>query len=165
MSDANSPAPVPLEERTIVMKTVIDATPAEVFKAWTTPDRMKDWFCPKPWTVSDVDLDPRPGGRFNNVMHGPDGEVMPNKGIYLELVPGKKLVFTDAFEEGWKPSSGTPFMVATIELEEAPGGKTNYTATARHWTKETTDQHKQMGFEDGWRICAQQLSDLLSGKA
>ena len=104
------------------------------------------------------------GGRCNFTMRGPDGQEDPNEGVYLEVVPGRRLTFTDAFSEGFVPKAGAPFMVATIELEPLAGGKTKYTATARHWTKETAEQHKQVGFFEGWGACADQLNALVSNK-
>lgn len=162
MSDANVPAPTPIEERTLVLERVIDATPERVWAAWTQPELLKQWFCPKPWTTPVAELDVRPGGKNKIVMRSPEGVEQPNNGTYLEVILNKKLVFTDAFTEGFIPVSGAPFMVATIELEPLPGGKTKYTATARHWTAETTEQHKQMGFHEGWGQCADQLNELLS---
>ena len=161
MSDAT---PTPIADRTLVLERVIDASPEKVFEAWTNPALLKQWFAPKPWTTPHVDVDLRVGGRCNFTMRGPGGEENPNEGVYLEVVPGRRLTFTDAFTEGFVPKAGAPFMVATIELEPAPGGKTKYTATARHWTKETTEQHKQMGFHEGWGVCADQLNALVSGK-
>ena len=61
---------------------------------------------------------------------------MDNQGVYLEVVPGEKLVFTDAYTEGWKPAP-EPFMTAILLLADAPGGGTTYTAIARHRNPET----------------------------
>lgn len=61
-------------DHALVLRRVLDATPEKIWKAWTTPELLRQWFAPKPWTISDVQLDPRPGGVFNFVMHGPDGE-------------------------------------------------------------------------------------------
>jgi uncharacterized protein YndB with AHSA1/START domain len=81
---------------------------------------------------------------------------MDNKGVYLEVVPGEKLVFTDAYTEGWKPVP-EPFMTAILLLEDAPEGGTRYTAIARHRNPETRKSHEEMGFFDGWGTVATQL--------
>jgi uncharacterized protein YndB with AHSA1/START domain len=94
-------------------------------------------------------------------MQDENGNKYPNVGVYLELVPNKKIVFTDAFTSGWKPA-GKPFMVAEILLEEQPDGKTKYTATARHWHVEDKEAHEKMGFHAGWGQCADQLASLLA---
>ena len=73
---------------------------------------------------------------------------MPCPGTYLEVVPGRKLVFTDAYTGDWMPVDGTPFMTATITFEQE-GGKTRYTATVRHWSEEDTRPHEADGLSSG----------------
>ena len=137
-----------------------DAPPETVWRAWTTPDLLKQWYCPKPWYVSEAVIDPRPGGVFNTVMNGPDGEVMPNSGVILAIEPNRRLVTTDAFTPDWKPA-GLPFMVGEITLTPAADGGTDYVAVARHWNADTMKQHEAMGFHDGWGTVADQLNALL----
>ena len=93
-------------------------------------------------------------------MRSPEGQEIPNPGHYLEVVPNRKIVFTDAFVGNWVPREGAPFMVAEIHFEDAGPGKTKYTAIARHWTAESKAQHEQMGFVPGWTQCARQLEDV-----
>ena len=119
---------------------------------------MKQWYCPAPWSIRKPDIDLRPGGRSNIIMVDPDGKEHPNLGIYLEVVEGEKLVFTDAFTEGWLPSP-SPFMVATITLSDENGG-TRYRAVARHFSEEARKQHEEMGFEPGWNAACDQLIAL-----
>jgi len=67
-------------------------------------------------------------------------------------------VFTDAYTGDWKPS-GKPFMTVVLTFEDE-GGKTRYIARSRHWSKEDREAHEQMGFHQGWGICADQLEAL-----
>jgi uncharacterized protein YndB with AHSA1/START domain len=92
-------------------------------------------------------------------MRSPEGQEMPNPGVYLEVIPNEKLVFTDAFTSAWAPREGAPFMVGILTFADE-GGKTRYIATVRHWTKEARDQHEAMGFLTGWNQCADQLEAL-----
>src|SRR3982750_3120698 len=87
----------PNHDRELVLARIIDATPEQVYRVWTTPERFAEWFCPKPWRAEVAKQNLRPGGAAETIMYGPDGEVFPNHGVYLEVVPGKKLVFTDAY--------------------------------------------------------------------
>ncbi len=146
-------------DRDLVLTRVIDVPADKLFKCWTTPERMNEWFCPKPWYVSHAEMDVRAGGTSLIVMRGPNGEEMPNPGVYLEVVPNKRLVFTDAFTSAWVPSQ-KPFMVGIIEFEDLGDGTTRYTATARHWTVEDRQTHEQMGFHEGWGIAADQLAEV-----
>lgn len=144
----------------LTLKRHFDAPPETVWKAWITPDLLKQWFCPKPWYVSEAVIDPRPGGVFNTVMNGPNGELMPNMGVILAIEPGRRLVTTDALTSDWRPT-GLPFMVGDITLIPGADGGTDYVAVARHWNADTMKQHEQMGFEAGWNAAADQLADLL----
>ena len=145
----------------LVLTRLIDAPAATLYRCWTDPELMKQWFVPKPWTIARVELDLRPGGGSLVVMCDPDGKEYPNAGVYLEVVPERKLVFTDAYTAGWVPTE-KPFMTAIVTFEpEGEGGRqTRYTAIARHWTEETRKQHEAMGFHTGWGICADQLAAL-----
>jgi len=145
--------------RELVLERIIDAPRAKVFAAWTDPEQIKQWFAPKPWTTPHVETDVRSGGSTTVVMRGPEGQEFPNKGVYLEVVPNERLVFTDAYTEGWEPS-GKPFMTVVLTFEDVDG-RTKYTARVKHWSDADRAQHEQMGFHQGWAMCAEQLSALV----
>jgi uncharacterized protein YndB with AHSA1/START domain len=130
-----------------------------VWECWTTPKHFPHFFVPRPHTVKNVEIDLRPGGRSNSVFVV-DGAEIPQNGVYLEVIEGKKLVFTDFYTEGWKPAP-EGFMTAIIELEDTADGGTKYTATARHRTPETRESHEQMGFYDGWGTVVDQLVEYI----
>ncbi|MEZ6028681.1 MAG: SRPBCC domain-containing protein [Hyphomonadaceae bacterium] len=71
-----------------------------------------------------------PAAPSDITMRSPEGRDFPNKGQYLEVVPGRKLVFTDAFTGDWVPSESAPFFTAVLTFEDAGGGKTKHTARA-----------------------------------
>lgn len=143
----------------LVLTRIIDVAADKLFKCWTTPELLPKWFCPPPWFVSKAVIDARAGGNSLITMNGPNGEVMDNPGVYLEVVQNEKIVFTDAFSEAWKPSA-KPFMVGIVTFEDLGAGKTRYTAIARHWTAEDKTAHEQMGFHEGWGIATDQLAAL-----
>lgn len=145
----------------LVLTRIFDAPAEKIYEAWTNSEILKKWFAPLPFTTPEARLDVRVGGENTIVMQDEAGNRYPNTGVYLELVPNRKIVFTDAFKAGWKPS-GKPFFAAEILLEELPDGKTKYTATARHWNAEDKKAHEDMGFHHGWGICADQLAALLA---
>lgn len=126
-----------------------------VWECWTTPEHIKHFFVPKPHEVTACSIDLRVGGRFNTTF-SVDGNEMENTGVFLEIVDGRKLVFTDTYSEGWKPAPD-PFMTAILELEDDGQGGTVYTATARHRSPESAETHKEMGFYDGWGTVVDQL--------
>lgn len=156
-----SPQEQTAQSRELVLERLIDAPPERVFRAWTDPALLKQWFMPKPWTVASAELDVRPGGANVIVMRSPEGQEFPNRGVYLEVVKNQKLVFTDAYTQAWQPSD-KPFMTGIITFENF-GGKTKYTACVRHWSEADRKQHEEMGFHQGWGQATDQLVALMAG--
>ena len=148
-------------ETDLVLVREINAPREILYKCWTTPEHLVHWFVPKPHKVTACELDVRPGGKCNTAFEV-DGTEMMNHGVYLEVVPNEKLVFTDTYTEGWKPNP-EPFMTAILTFEDIGNGRTRYTAVARHRTKETAESHKQMGFYDGWGTVVTQLEEYAQG--
>jgi len=146
------------ENRELVLTRVIDVTPDKLFRAWTDPALLKQWFAPLPYTTPVAELDVRPGGSCFIVMRGPDGADMPNRGVYLEVVENERLVWTDSFTKAWDPAA-KPFMTAILTFEDL-GGKTRYTARVCHATAADRESHEKMGFHQGWGQCTDQLAAL-----
>ncbi|MDI3336257.1 SRPBCC family protein [Defluviimonas aestuarii] len=132
-----------------------------VWECWTSPVHIPHFFVPRPHKVTACDIDLNVGGRFNTTFEV-DGNLMDNKGVFLELIPDEKLVFTDTYSEGWKPAPD-PFMTAILLLSDAPGGGTTYTAIARHRSPETRKTHEEMGFYGGWGTVVDQLETYARG--
>lgn len=155
---STSKATTSAEGRDLILTRLIDAPRDKVFRAWTDPALLSQWFAPLPWTTPRVEVDLRPGGSILFVMRGPDGTEFPNRGVYLEVVENEKLVSTDAFTQAWEPSE-KPFMTLVVTLEDQGGG-TKYTARAQHWTVADREAHEKTGFHEGWATCAEQLAAL-----
>lgn len=146
----------------LVLERVVDVPVSLVWMAWTTPEHLKHWFVPRPWTVSACELDVRPGGLCRTVMRSPEGQEFPNVGCYLEIVPNKRLVFTDAMGPGFRPSA-QPFFTAIINMEAVGKDKTRYTAIAVHRDPDGKQKHEEMGFHVGWGIALDQLVEYVKG--
>lgn len=144
----------------LVLERDVDVSCELVWMAWTQPKHLMKWFTPAPWTTVECEIDLRPGGVFRTVMRSPEGEDFPNLGCYLELVPNRKLVWTDALEAGYRPSRQEPHLslrfTASVLLE--PHGKgTKYTAIAMHSDDTSREKHDAMGFQAGWDKALEQL--------
>jgi uncharacterized protein YndB with AHSA1/START domain len=151
-------------DRSLVLTRVFDAPCELIYRAWTDPDMLKQWFVPRPWTIARAETDVRVGGASLIVMRDPEGKEYPNRGVYLEVVKNEKLVFTDAYTQAWEPSE-KPFMTAIITFEaQAGGAKTKYTARVLHWNVSDREAHEKMGFYEGWGTCADQLAELLAAR-
>lgn len=133
----------------------IAAPPEKVWQVMT--ERMEEWWCPRPWTTKVERFDHFPGGASAFVLRGPDGEENSHGGYMLAWDEGRRFAFTDAIDAELRPSG--PFMVGIWEVAPEDEG-TRYTATARHWTAEAMAHHQEMGFDDGWGACADQLQAL-----
>jgi uncharacterized protein YndB with AHSA1/START domain len=147
----------------LVLERVIDVPPRLVWEAWTKPEHLKKWFAPKPWTVTEVEVDHRPGGIARMVMRSPEGQEFPSVGSYLEVVEGKRIVFTDALGPGFRPSEN-PFFTAVITFEPSGTG-TRYVARAIHGNRANREKHEAMGFHAGWGKCLDQLVELMQGRS
>lgn len=153
-------------ETDLKIERVVDVPVELVWRAWTEPELIKQWLCPRPWGVAKVDIDLRPGGIFNTVMLSPEGKEFPNEGCILEVIPQKRLVWTDALCEDFRPatkgyaSKGMGFsFTAVIELIPE-GQKTRYIARGLHASPESAKSHAEMGFNDGWGTALDQLVEM-----
>lgn len=157
MAEAALPAFDP--DLDLVLERKIDVPRQLVWDAWTSARHIPYWFVPAPWTITECEVDLRPGGIFKTVMRSPEGQEFPNHGCFLEIVPGKRLIWTDALAPGYRPTN-EPFMTAILSLEDAGEG-THYVATAMHRDAEARQQHEKMGFHDGWGKVVDQLVDYI----
>lgn len=144
----------------LVLERVVPVSPELVWLAWTRPEHLKHWFTPKPWTTEECEIDLRPGGIFRTVMRSPEGQDFPNLGCYLEVIPNRSLVWTDALEPGFRPARGAAphgfRFTARVSIEpHAEGAK--YTATAMHTDEAARTKHEEMGFHEGWGAVLDQL--------
>jgi uncharacterized protein YndB with AHSA1/START domain len=78
----------------LTLKRHIKGSPAQVFAAWTSPAKIADWFGPEGAYEVNAKIDPRVGGRFHITFRTPDSELQDCSGVYREVVPGEKFVFT-----------------------------------------------------------------------
>ena len=157
MSDC-SPAPN-AQQHELGLTRFIEAPPASVWRCWTEPELLMQWFAPAPWRTVAAELDVRAGGSSRIVMRSPEGEDMaPHHGTYLEVLPQRLLVMTDAYTRAWEPSA-KPFSTMLISFEPEGGG-TRYTARVRHWNEADRQAHAAMGFDAGWGQCTDQLGAL-----
>ena len=151
----------------LVLERTIDAPLDLVWKAYTDPEHLKRWFAPRPYEISELELDLKPGGIFRIRMTGPDGfdTGHGNAGCVLEVVDKQKLVWTSALGPGFRPGEmgegceSFP-MTAVITFADAGGGKTAYKAVAMHKDAADKATHEKMGFQDGWGTTATQLEEL-----
>ena len=153
------PTPQPEGEHTLTLVRTLAAPRSVVWRCWTETDLLKQWFCPKPWTVPEADFDLRVGGRMNTVMAGPSGERFEGQGMWLAIEPMCRLVFTDAYTEGFVPTA-QPFMTGVVQFADAHNGHTQMTWSARHATAEAKAKHLEMGWEAGWNAATDQLDAL-----
>jgi len=157
------------EELDLVLERTLDAPRDLVWKAWTDPSLLKRWFAPKPYEISEVELELRPGGTFRIRMVGPDGfdTGHGNPGCVLEVVDGERFSWTSALGPEYRPASmgegceSFP-MTAIVTLADSGDGRTLYRAVALHANAADRDTHAQMGFQEGWGKCADQLEELAS---
>lgn len=151
----------------LVLERTLDAPVDRVWKACTDPVCLRQWFAPRPYEITECELDLRPGGIFRIRMAGPDGfdTGHGNAGCVLEVVEGRRFAWTSALGPAFRPAEmgegceSFP-MTAIITLADAGGGKTRYRTTALHRNAADRDTHDHMGFHGGWGTTASQLEEL-----
>lgn len=154
----------------LVLEREVDITPEQCFAGWTQPELMTEWFCPRPWKTTEAEVDLRPGGIFRTVMRGPDGPEVSGTGCILEVLPGRKFVWTGALGPGFRPKSreetaNEPFLFTGIlTFEPTPSGGTRYRALAVHSDEAGRKRHEEMGFHAGWGAALDQLVELMKGR-
>jgi uncharacterized protein YndB with AHSA1/START domain len=128
-------------------------TPDKVWRAWTDPQAMKQWFAPSDaFSVLLAEADVRVGGRYRIVMKSPEGEEHDVSGTYREVVREKKLVYTWA----WKSTPERESLV-TMELRAAGGGTELTLKHEQFFDAAARDRHQH-----GWNGCIGRLERLLA---
>ena len=155
-----------------VISRVLDAPRELVWKVFSEPERMKEWWGPKGFTVIASKMDFRPGGIYHYGMQAPNGAAMWGKFVYREIVPPERMVFINSFsdEDGGVTrhpmSPSWPLeMLSTFTFEELPGGKTRFTLRWRAYNASAEEQktfdaaHDSMN--QGWGGTLEQLTAYL----
>jgi uncharacterized protein YndB with AHSA1/START domain len=151
----------PNPELDLILERTVDVAPELVWKAWTTPELLVQWFAPKPWSTTSCEIDLQPGGKFDTTMRSPEGDEYPSSGCILVVEEGSRLVFTSGLGPGFRPQiaeDGFPF-TAIISIEP-DGSGTKYTATAIHADASSRKSHEDMGFAEGWGMALDQLVEV-----
>ena len=149
-------------EQELVMTRVFEAPRHLVFDAYTKCEYLERWFGgPREWSLAVCEVDLRPGGAWRFVLRNQDGNEMPMKGEYLEVVRPERLVSTESFDEemvGWRAEDGPSINTVTFEEHE---GKTTMTITVLYKSKELRDLAVQSPMEEGLAAGFERLAEFL----
>ncbi len=142
----------------LTVERFIKASPASVWKAWSTPEHLEKWWIPAPMECKVIKLNLRAGGGFETQMRQGGEDFQPHvEGCFLEAVPESRLVWTTVLREGWRPIE--PWLALTAIITFTPEGNgTRYRAHVLHRNTEDSLKHQEMGFFDGWGTVIEQLA-------
>ncbi|MBW0366319.1 SRPBCC family protein [Ensifer adhaerens] len=147
----------PDPELDLTMARIIKAPRATVWRAWSDPTRLEQWWVPEPARCKVIDMDLRPGGSFVTRISEGGGAFLPHiDACFLAVDEFSRIVFTDTLVAGWRPAENA-FMTAIITLSDHPAG-TEYAAHVMHRSGADRKMHEEMGFHDGWGTVAGQLA-------
>jgi uncharacterized protein YndB with AHSA1/START domain len=134
----------------IVLRRHYPVPPERVYRAWTEPEVLKEWFAPSAdWKVPVVEIDPREGGRYRIVMIAPNGDEHEGRGEYREVSPPTKLVFTWT----WDFTEGRESTVS-VEFRATDGG------TTLHLTHERLAPERREAHSEGWTKSLERLGQI-----
>jgi uncharacterized protein YndB with AHSA1/START domain len=150
-----------MEKHEFVMERVFDAPRELVFKAWSDPEFLKQWWGPKGWTLPVCNVDFRPGGVWHYCMQGPGGEEAWGKAIYREIVAPERIVYMDYFSDAeGNVAEGTPETQSTVIFTDH-NGQTKVTARAQFASAEDLQTTLDMGMAEGMGETFDRLADYL----
>jgi uncharacterized protein YndB with AHSA1/START domain len=145
-------------DREIAMRRIFNAPRRLVFEAFTRPELLKRWFGPRGWSLEVCEIDLRVGGTWRYIVRGPDGTKMGMRGVYREITPPERLVFTETFDD----YPGESF-VTTVLVEDR--GVTTMNATLLYSSQEIRDLVIKSGMEHGAAESYDRLAELLALKS
>lgn len=144
-------------ERTVTITRVLDAPRDLVFRLWTEPKHMAQWWGPHGFTNPVCEMDPRAGGAIRIDMRAPDGTVYPMTGTFREIMPPRRLVFEAVAEDRAGNALLRSLTVVTLADE---GGKTKVTVRADAVGLAPEAPQMLAGMEAGWTQSLERLAEL-----
>ncbi|HSD52288.1 MAG TPA: SRPBCC domain-containing protein [Candidatus Methylomirabilis sp.] len=137
---------------TLNLRRTFKAPREKVFRAWTDPEELKKWWGPEGYETVSAEVDLSVGGKYRLGMRKlPDGEIFYLSGIYREVRPPERLVYTWRWEA--KPEMGETLV--TVEFRQV-GGSTEVALTHEFFpTAQARDDHNR-----GWNGCLDRLEKL-----
>ncbi len=143
----------------ILITREFDAPKHLVYKAWTTPELVRQWWTAKRGEMRVCEIDLRVGGAWRYVMVADGGFEVGFHGEYREIVPNERLVSTEAYEG--IPDADAHASLNTLTLTEVDG-RTMLTVLVEHPTKEGRDMHVESGMEAGMQDAMDLLEEVAS---
>jgi len=136
-----------------VISRVLNAPRDLLWKCFTDPESMRQWWGPKGFTVIHSKMDLRVGGTYHYGMKAPDGSPMWGRMVYREIVPQERLVFINSFSDEAGGVTRHPMhlawpleMMSIFTFEDQPGGKTKFTV---RWAPHNATADEIKTFDEG----------------
>jgi uncharacterized protein YndB with AHSA1/START domain len=148
-------------DREIVLTRVFNAPRHLVFEAWTNPEHVKQWYGCSIMTLPICEIDLRVGGAYRYVMRAPDGADHTMRGVYREILPPDRLVYTEQYVA---PGFTSNEALVTVIFAEHDG-MTTLTSTVLHQSREDRDGHLKSGMETGAAAVYDRLAEHLTAMA
>jgi len=147
-------------ERVLVIERIFDAPRSLLFKAWTEPRRLAQWWGPKGCTNPVCEIDARPGGTLRIVMRAPDGAEYPMKGVFREVIEPERLVFTNIAID----NAGNSLIegLTTVTFAEHAAGKTKLILHTSAMGMVAMAAAMIEGMEAGWTQSLDRLAEYLA---
>ncbi|MEX2487491.1 MAG: SRPBCC domain-containing protein [Nitriliruptoraceae bacterium] len=152
-----------LENATLTVTSVFEASPERVWQLWSDPRQLERWWGPSPYPATVVDHDLRPGGRVSYYMTSPEGDKHHGYWRVLDVTPPHRLVLEDGFaDEDGQPDADLPTNTTIVTVEAIDDTGTRMTIEGVYSTSEAFEQVLGMGVTEGIRIAVSQIDAVLA---
>jgi uncharacterized protein YndB with AHSA1/START domain len=152
-----------LQEATLDVTAVFDASPERVWRLWADPRQLERWWGPDPYPATVVGHDLRPGGHVDYFMTGPEGDQHKGYWRVVDVEPPHRLVFEDGFaDDTGEPAVDLPVSRSVVTIEVVDDHRTRMRISSVYDTAADLEQVLAMGMEEGIRTAVEQIGALLA---
>ena len=151
----------------LAISRIIKAPRQLVWSAWADPATLERWWVPAPYKCKVASMDLHAGGAFVTLMSENNRPFTPHlSACFLDVVPGERIVFTNALTAGWRPAN-SPYpapLTTVITFTDHPEG-TEYVCDVMHGNRTDCQKHEELGFFEGWGTIVEQLAAVVEARS
>lgn len=148
----------------LIIERTFGAPRELIWRAWTDPEHIKQWWGPQGFHNSSCDIELRVGGTFRLTVCAPDGNRYPCQGTFREIIEPERIVYDSTADDSHPCGAGLPpRSTVTISFVEQRGGRTQLILQTRFENASRRDAANEAGFSTSWGEALERLATIISG--